>query len=241
MADEYVPASGLTYTPDDVRAFVTYIYAEYWADDLLHDRFVPTSCIQKHFSEQVAWTFGGMTSNSRAPLVGRYEGHSGMARFLDAFGSTFKVHKWEGRLLGLEASDDGQVDVCVALEARYEVRATGAHVCLEELHHLTISSDGEGEPRITSVRILFDQPALEAALALAAPAPAPAPTAAKLTKAQRVLGAEAPAAPPATATKGTDPRGGDELTRAPSLISAVITAVVIAAGAVMIQLASHVP
>jgi len=30
---------------DVIEAFVRYIYEEYWADDLVHDRFVPTPCI----------------------------------------------------------------------------------------------------------------------------------------------------------------------------------------------------
>lgn len=154
-------ASGLTYTRDDIHAFVRYIYAEYWADDLKHDRFVPDVCIKGHFDPNVRWTYGGPTPNSRLPLVGEYNGHEGMAAFLGGFGKLVKVERWDATQLVLHDSPDGEVSAYVELEAEYVMRVSGARLKMDEVHVLKVRRNGEGEPQICSVRIMFDQTALE--------------------------------------------------------------------------------
>eukprot|EP00656_Telonema_subtile_P024385 TRINITY_DN2654_c0_g1_i3.p1 TRINITY_DN2654_c0_g1~~TRINITY_DN2654_c0_g1_i3.p1 ORF type:complete len:240 (+),score=51.34 TRINITY_DN2654_c0_g1_i3:25-744(+) len=165
----YVPASGLSYTQEDVYSFVRYIYAEYWADDLKNDRFVPDVCIRGHFDADVRWTYGGPTANPRLPLVGEYTGHDGMSAFLGGFGELFQVDRWEASKLSLVDGPDGEVIAYVELDAQYRLRDTGVTVHLDELHTLKVRKNHEGEPQICSVRILFDQPALENAVAEGAP------------------------------------------------------------------------
>jgi hypothetical protein len=87
--------------------FVRYIYEEYWQDDLKLDRFVPTPCIQAHFTEDVVWRYGGDATtvtqspfnSCKHPLIGTYHGSDGMAEFLGNFGAVFKVEEWFPRAI----------------------------------------------------------------------------------------------------------------------------------------------
>lgn len=159
-------ASGLSYTPDDIEAFVTYIYAEYWADDLVNDEFVPETCINNHFSADISWVYGGSTPSPRIPLVGEYKGHAGMSKFLGDYGKAFQVLKWDATKLAFSKMDDeGSITCFVALDATYKVRSNEEEFNLRELHELTVKKEPEsGEPQICSVRILFDHVAVETAL-----------------------------------------------------------------------------
>lgn len=192
-ATGHVAVSGLSYTVDDVEAFVQYVYAEYWADDLAKDEFVPTTCIEGHFDEGIVWTFGGKTTHKGLTLAGRYGGHAGMSQFLSAFGKTFKVVKWEAANVTLTGGPD-EFTAYVDLEAEYIIRSSGRRLHLDEVHILQIKRRvSDREPQISSVTILLDQLAL--LQVLEAPTK-PANKQPKLSKAQRMLGAEAPAAIP---------------------------------------------
>ena len=189
-------ASGLTYDPDDqdLTTFVTYIYAEYWADDLLHDRFVPEACVTKHFAEGVEWRWGGICPSRHAQLIGLYTGHQGMAEFLGKFGQCFQVKAWRPKSIAVVKSDDDKFTAYVSLSADYVIRASGISLHMDELHVLEIENDASAsEPQITSVNILFDELALESALQSPS---AQSGGSRKMSKAQRMLGAEAPAGIP---------------------------------------------
>lgn len=162
-------ASGLSYSPDSLKEFVRYIYAEYWADDLVHDRFVPTPCILAHFGPSVSWEYGSPVRSEGVPLIGCYEGHDGMSSFLENFGKTVKVNRWELVTLGLsdeeELLDDGVVATAfVELDADYTIRRTSRRLKLNEVHVIKLGKRGDGEPQILGVRILFHTNALLDAL-----------------------------------------------------------------------------
>ena len=93
-----------------------------------------------------------------------------------------------------EESDGAEVFTAfVSLTADYVIRASATPLKLDEVHVLRIVKTDE--PRISSVRILLDELALEAAML------APSKNSGgsrKMSKAQRLLGAEAPEALPTT-------------------------------------------
>ena len=209
----YESASGLAYTLDGpIDEFVRYIYAEYWADDLINDKFVPDECICKHFSEDISWEYGGACTNEMLPIAGRYTGHAGMSSALKLYGELLRVKRWETKSIVLTPDDptERKVSAFIELSVDYEVRASGTPLSLQEVHVLRINRRGtEDEPQITSVRIMFDELAMSEALAFtgvlhskaermlgteATPQTQPQPR--QLSKVERMLGAEAPPQPP---------------------------------------------
>jgi len=159
MDDSSGSRSGLSYTTDGpLEAFVHYIYAEYWADDLQHDRFVPEVCIRSHFTSDVVWEYGGAARLAAIPAIGRYHGHDGIAAALDAFGRMLKVTRWEARSIVLTPTVEGECTAFIDLSAEYEIRESGRVLALDEVHVLQILHRGPtDEPQVASVRIHFDE------------------------------------------------------------------------------------
>jgi len=120
--------------PED---FVSYIYNEYWADDLIHDRFVPTDCIRAHFVPGIEWTYG----IEGEELSGSYHGLEEMSFFLRSFGEKYKVHAWRASNIVFEQSDPNprhELRCRVTLESRYEDRTTRLIIQRVESHRLTL-------------------------------------------------------------------------------------------------------
>ena len=223
----YVSASGLTYEMDGpLEHFVRYIYEEYWADDLKHDKFVPEQCIRSHFATDVVWEYGGSSASPLLPIAGRYHGHEGMSAALSAFGQLLKVKVWEANAIVLApsgAGTSGEVTAFVDLSAEYEIRESGTPIALDEVHVLRLAMGGrEKEPQILGVRILFDELALATAIA-----PQNSMLQRMLSKPQRILGAEAPPPPPAR----TDAQDGEDGWMAVTLTAAIAAVTLMSLGA----------
>jgi len=131
---------------------VRYIYEEYWADDLIFDRFVPDQCIQAHFTDEICWRFAVTSGKPCAltKLIGEYHGHIGMSGFLRSFGVVVKVLGWTPSSIVTREDLSANIE----LNAKYQIRESGDTFAAREKHVLHLKrKSGSEELQIARVAV----------------------------------------------------------------------------------------